>query len=166
MQFSTLSFALLTAVIGLTACHNAAPTAPESASSQAQPVAPAPTVITPSASPQQPAQPAHHPAKPKLTASAQDIDQLDLDSEGGVKDGSYAMWVHVTEGGKSVSNLPVLAFNTNNKLAATARTNEDGDAMLKVQATIYRITATHGHLHAEQTVTYHPGNQFELALQH
>jgi hypothetical protein len=168
MQFSNSSFALLTVVIVLTACHSAPPAAPESASSQSQPQVPAPTVNAPAAKPQQPAHPAQKIPKsePTLTASAQDIAQLDLDSEGGVRDGSYAMWVHVTEGGKSVSNLPVLAFNTSNKLAAAARTNEDGDAMLKVQATTYRITATRGRWHAQQTVTYHPGNQFELTLQH
>jgi len=184
MQLSNFSFALLAAVIALTACHSAPPAAPESASGQSQPEAPASTVSTPIASPQQPAQAASHPTKQKLNTSAQNIAQQDLDhesgentsaqniaqldlaNEAGVRDGRYAMWVHVTEGGKSVSNLPVLAFNTSNKLAAAARTNEDGDAMLKVQATTYRITATRGRWHAEQTVTYHPGNQFELALRH
>jgi hypothetical protein len=163
MQLSKFSFTLLSVAIALTACHSVPPSAPENASGQSQPVAPAPAASTPIASPPQPPS---HPHKTKQDASAQDIAQLDLDSEGGVRDGSYAMWVHVTEGGKSVSNLPVLAFNTNNKLVAAARTNEDGDAMLKVQATTYRITATHGRRRAEQTVTYHPGNQFELALQH
>jgi hypothetical protein len=166
MQLSKFSFTLLALAAALTACHSGPPAAPEKASVQSQQEAPAPAASSPVANTPQPVPPLPHPHKPKLDASAQDIAQLDLDSEGGVRDGSYAMWVHVTEGGKSVSNLPVLAFNTSNKLVAAARTNEEGDAMLKVQATTYRITATHGHRHAEQTITYHPGNQFELALQH
>jgi len=106
----------------------------------------------------------HHPTQ-KTQPSSQDVAQLDLNSEGGVRDGSFAMWVHVTEHGKSLKNIEVVAYGDASKPVAAARTNEDGDAMLKVNATTYRIAASKGASHGEKKVTFHPGDQFDLELQ-
>jgi hypothetical protein len=82
-----------------------------------------------------------------------------------VRDGSFALWVHVTRQQKPLRNVQVIAFNESRQPVAAARTNDDGDAMLKVHATTYRVAARQGHFHSEKTMTYHPGDQLDLPLQ-
>jgi hypothetical protein len=164
MRFSALYFILLAAALALVGCHRETSSAPGSEPQPSQTVTAQTVPGQATGNPAPPEQPA--PPKKKTPSSVQDVAQLDINSEGGVRDGSYAMWVHVTNRGKPAKNLPVVAYNTANKPVAEARTNEDGDAMLKVQATAYRIAATQGRLHVEQSVTFHPGDQFELELQH
>ena len=164
MRFAALCFILTTGTLALSGCHGKAPETSIKQPATSKPNEPQSSFITPPSSPP-PAKPATLPQKAKQVRSTQEIAQLDLNSEGGVRDGSYAMWVHVTRLGKPEVNVAVVAFDRSNKIVAAARTNDDGDAMLKVQATTYRIATAKGHARAEQTVTFHPGDQFSLDLQ-
>jgi len=163
MRLSVLRLLPITAALALAGCHSTPPppSQPASAASSSStiPASPA-SVPNPSVPVPQPQHRSHQTPK-----SSQEVAQLDLNSEGGVRDGSYALWVHVTRQEKPLKNVQVIAFNEARQPVAAARTNDDGDAMLKVHATTYRVAARQGHLRGEKTLTYHPGDQLDLPLQ-
>ena len=160
-HISSLSL-MLAIFVAFVACKSTEPpapvTQPNQSASPPQPTSPA----TPSSASTDTRQQPPHP--PTISKNNPQIAQLNLDTEGGTRDGSYAMWVHVSEDGKPVPHLRVLAYNSANRIAAAAQTNDDGDARLLVQIAGYRIVAAHGRRRAEQSVAYHPGSQFELQL--
>ncbi len=161
MRLSALRVLPMTAVLALGGCHSDPPSP-----SQPPAVVSPQNTASPGSAPAQsviPARPQH--TRPKSAKSLQDVAQLDLNSEGGVRDGSYAMWVHVTRHGKPLGNVKVIAFSESSKPVAVARTNEDGDAMLKVKATTYRVAARQGPSRSEKTLTFHPGDQLALELE-
>jgi hypothetical protein len=158
MRSPKLVLALLVFGVTLTGCHSTSP--PKNTGPISLQVKDPQTALNRSEAPAN-SDTRPRPAKQKTRRA----DQLNFDTEGGVRDGSYAMWVHVARHGRPLSNLEVVAYNVADKAVASARTNKDGDAMLEVQAATYRVVARQGSYRQEQTVTYHPGDQFELDLQ-
>ena len=102
---------------------------------------------------------------PHLAKHPEVLDQLSLDVEGGTRDGSYALWVHVTHDGKPVKNAVVGAVDANHKLACPAvYTDDKGDARLLVAAGDYKLVAKRHGWHAEESVTFARGKDFALEM--
>jgi hypothetical protein len=164
MRRVALSVVMAAVAMVLAGCHDRTQSPPASESPASKPGAAQSNPSAAVAGASVVIQPAMTPPKHGVSKSAQQIAQLDLNSEGGVRDGNYAMWVHVVQAGKPIPNLNVVAFDADHKAVAAARTNEDGDAMLKVHITSYRITVSRGREHAEQEIVFRPGDQVELDL--
>ena len=102
---------------------------------------------------------------PHLAKHPEVLDQLSLDVEGGTRDGSYALWVHVTHDGTPVKNAVVGAVDANHKLACPAvYTDDKGDARLLVAAGDYKLVAKRHKWHAEESVTFARGKDFTLEV--
>ena len=102
---------------------------------------------------------------PHLAKHPEVLDQLSLDVEGGTRDGSYALWVHVTHEGTPVKNAVVGAVDANHKLACPAAyTDDKGDARMLVAAGDYKLVAKRHKWHAEESVTFARGKDFALEV--
>jgi len=160
---TSCSALMLAIAVFLCSCHSggtntAAPASPSSSTGDSATAAPSPsgTATNQTASLGNPPHPAKRPEV---------LDQLSLDVEGGTRDGSYALWVHVTHDGKPVKNAVVGAVDANHKLACPAvYTDDKGDARLLVAAGDYKLVAKRHGWHAEESVTFARGKDFALEV--
>lgn len=165
---TSCSALMLAIAVSLCSCHSggsnaSAPVAPSGSTGNS--AASGATNSTPSSAGAATGQTASLGNAPHLAKRPEVLDQLSLDVEGGTRDGSYALWVHVTHDGKPVKNAVVGAVDANHKLACPAAyTDDKGDARLLVAAGDYKLVAKRHKWHAEESVTFARGKDFMLEV--